>query len=39
MKMVDETHCIATRDIKEGEEITEDYFFFDELAAMKLSDK
>ena len=38
MKMVDEIYSIATRDIMEGEEITEDYFYFDELASMKLGD-
>ena len=37
MQMVDKFHSIAIRDIKEGEEITEDYFYFDELAHQKLT--
>jgi SET domain-containing protein len=36
MKMIDNIQSIAIKDIKEGEEITEDYFGFDELATMKL---
>ena len=39
MKMVDENYSIAIRDIQEGEEITEDYFYFDEQASMKLRKK
>lgn len=36
MRMVDERHSISIKDIQIGEEITEDYFYFDELATMKL---
>ena len=36
MKMIDEINSIAIKDIKKGEEIIEDYFYFDELAKEKL---
>lgn len=35
MRMLDTVDSISTRDIKEGEEITEDYFVFDEKASEK----
>lgn len=37
MKMIDVINSIATRDIQVGEEITEDYYVFDEKAKEKLS--
>ncbi len=36
MVMINDTSSIATRDINKGEEITEDYFRFDENAKDKL---
>ncbi len=39
MKTIDKETCIAVKDINDGEEITEDYFGFDENASMKLGVK
>lgn len=37
VKMIDELNSIAIKNIEKGEEITENYFDFDELASKKLT--
>lgn len=39
IKMIDESHAIAAKDINDGEELTGNYFYIDELAAIKLGTK
>lgn len=39
MKTLNKVNSIVTSDIKVGDEILEDYFYFDELASSKLSNK
>lgn len=39
MKMIDEINAVALKDINDGEEITGNFFYVDELASMKLNVK